>query len=119
MRELRVSPLRGPSALEAPRCRWGMTLSSTSKNAIPTQNPTNAGTQAMRPMPPLLSMAGMMSDQMDAATMTPAAKPVRMRLTVLLRLPRMRKTIAAPAVVPKSGRPRPTKRFERESETSM
>ena len=40
---------------------------------------------------------------MEAATMTPAAKPVRARCTSSLKLFRIKKTQAAPSVVPAKG----------------
>ncbi len=74
---------------------------------MPAQKPTNAGSQAMRPRSELSSMAGTMRLQIEAATMTPAANPVRTRVTMRLIWPRMRKTSAAPSVVPANGIARP------------
>ena len=91
----------------SPRWRWGSRLSSSSRNRIPSQKPTNAGTQARRPMADDSSIAGTMRLQTDAATITPAANPVSARSTAWLSRPRMRKTMAAPAVVPASGIARP------------
>ena len=46
---------------------------------MPSQKPTAAGMNASRPMLSDCSMAGMSKLQIDAATMTPAAKPVKAR----------------------------------------
>ena len=71
----------GPSGALAKRCRWGVAWSRKSRNRMPSQKPTRAGRNERRPRAAPSSMAGMISDQMDAATMTPAAKPVMKRFT--------------------------------------
>ena len=48
-------------------------------------------------------MAGMMRLQTEAATMTPAAKPVSIRWSRRFMAPRMKKTIALPKTVPTKG----------------
>jgi hypothetical protein len=48
-------------------------------------------------------MAGSSRLQTDAATITPAAKPVSARWTMAFSLPRMKNTHAAPNEVPKKG----------------
>ncbi len=93
----------GPSACSLPTCRWGIRWSRASKNRTPIQNPTNAGKKAILPMGADCSMAGISRLQMEAATITPAAKPTSARCT---RLPRdffIQSTQAAPSVVPKKG----------------
>ena len=54
-------------------------------------------------------MAGMSRLHTDAATITPAAKPVRERWTTSLRERRMKNTQAAPRDVPKNGIKSPKK----------
>ena len=49
------------------------------------------------------SIAGSSRLQTEAATITPAAKPVRARCTSSLKLFRIKKTQAAPSVVPAKG----------------
>ena len=49
------------------------------------------------------SIAGSSRLQMEAATMTPAAKPVSARCTISPKLFRIKKTQAAPSVVPAKG----------------
>ena len=66
-----------------------------------------AGKKAQAPAPADCSMAGISRLQMEAATMTPEAKPVSPRCT---RSPRpffRKKTQAAPREVPAKGRSRP------------
>ena len=48
-------------------------------------------------------MAGISRLHTEAATITPAAKPVRLFCTFSLMLPFMKKTQAAPRLVPKNG----------------
>ena len=48
-------------------------------------------------------MAGISRLQTEAATITPAAKPVNERCTVSLSVFFMKKTQAAPSVVPRNG----------------
>ena len=48
-------------------------------------------------------MAGMMRLQTEAATMTPAAKPVRLRWSCRFMAPFRKKTIALPMQVPRKG----------------
>ena len=70
---------------------------------MPTQKPTNAGRKDSFPIPSDCSMAGINKLQMDAATITPAAKLARERCT---RSPRdffIKNTQDAPNVVPRKG----------------
>ena len=48
-------------------------------------------------------MAGMIRLHTDAATITPAAKPVRLRWRVRFMAPFIKKTIALPMQVPRKG----------------
>ena len=72
-----VSLLFGPSGLSLNRCRCGITSSSTMRNSVPSIKPTAAGTKDHFPSPLLCCIAGISRLQIDAATITPAAKPVR------------------------------------------
>lgn len=93
----------GPSACLLFICRWGMIRSSRSKKRIPSQNPPAAGKTAQGPMRAACSMAGMSRLQTDAATITPAAKPVRPRwIKGCGDLPR-KNTLEAPRDVPRNG----------------
>ena len=100
---VRASLLFGPSACSLPRCRCGIRWSSASKNKTPNQKPKNAGTNESFPIAADCSIAGIRRLQMEAATITPAAKPANERCT---RSPSdffMKNTQAAPAVVPRNG----------------
>ena len=100
---VRASLLLGPSACSLPTCRWGIRWSSASRNSTPSQKPANAGKNASFPNAADCSMAGMRRLQIDAATITPAAKPASERWT---RSPSdffIKNTQAAPAVVPRNG----------------
>ena len=99
-----------PSGWSSPTCRCGTTVSSSSRKPTPPRNPTSAGSHAVLPCSPAISIAGMMSDQTEAAIMTPAAKPRNAFCTRGPISPRKKNTIAAPAVVPSSGMSR-TARF--------
>ena len=70
---------------------------------MPSQKPTAAGMNASRPRPSDCSMAGMSKLQIDAATMTPAAKPVKARCTPSCSVFFMKNTQADPSVVPAKG----------------
>ena len=80
-----------------------MMWSRASRNKMPIQNPAKAGRKASRPRAADCSMAGISRLHTDAATMTPAAKPVRDRCTRSLRDFFMKKTQAAPKDVPRNG----------------
>ena len=84
-------------------CRWGMMWSSSRINSTPNQNPTRAGRKASLSMAFDCSMAGIIRLQMEAATMTPAANPVKARSTFQCRLPRIKNTQPAPSTVPIKG----------------
>ena len=100
---VRPSLFLGPSAWSLPTCRWGIRWSSASKNSTPNQNPANAGKNANRPSPADWSMAGISKLQMEAATITPAAKPASERCTRSSSECRIKNTHAAPKDVPKKG----------------
>ncbi len=95
--------LPGPSALLLFRCRWGIVRSKSSKNKMPSQNPATAGTKAHFPMEAAWSIAGTSRLHTDAATMTPAANPVRARCTDTCSLFFIKNTHAAPRAVPRNG----------------
>ena len=82
-----------------------MTWSSKSKNNVPAQNPIKAGKKLSlpAPVPSICSIAGIIRLQTDAATITPAAKPVSAFCTVLLSPFFINSTQAAPKDVPKKG----------------
>gem|GEM_PF-3415502 len=71
--------------------------------AVPPQNPPTAGRKASRPRWALCSIAGIKRLQTDAATMTPAAKPVSARCSPSDICSFIKKTQAAPRVVPING----------------
>ena len=70
---------------------------------MPSKKPPAAGANAQRPIASHCSIAGMSSDQTEAATITPEAKPSSARLTRSPRPSRSRKTHAAPSAVPRNG----------------
>ena len=64
---------------------------------MPSQKPAKAGRNAHLPLSADCSIAGTIRLQIDAATITPAAKPVRARCTPALRSSFRKNTQAAPA----------------------
>ena len=74
LRELRL-----PSGASEFMCWCGITRSRNSRNSIPSRNPAAAGTNPSRPSPSDCSIAGMSRLHTEAAVMTPAANPVRLR----------------------------------------
>ena len=80
-----------------------MILSIRSRNPIPASSPTAAGINASFPISSDISMAGIKSDHTEAATMTPEAKPRSIFWMVGLMASFMKKTQAAPKVVPING----------------
>ena len=70
---------------------------------MPIQKPTNAGKNASFPIHATCSMAGISRLQTEAATITPAANPIRTRCTASLNCLRIKKTQAAPKDVPRNG----------------
>ena len=83
-------------------CKCGITLSSTSKNAMPSRNPTAAG-RNLSLYPFAISIDGISSDQTEAAIITPEAKPSSSFSSFSFILFFIRNTIAAPSVVPAKG----------------
>ncbi len=92
-----------PSGLSLFRCKCGIILSKISKNIIPNKNPTVAGIHFIFPCSPAISIAGIKSDQIDAAIITPDANPNNTFSIFLFNLFFIKKTIAEPKVVPKKG----------------
>ena len=78
---------------------------------MPSQNPMAAGRKAHWPRDADWFMEGMRRLHMEAAVMTPAAKPVRARRRLVRRVPFIRKTQAEPKVVPRKGRRMPCRMF--------
>ena len=99
--------LLGPSGWPLLRWRWGMIWSRASRNKTPIQKPVTAGRNAHFPNSADRSMAGISRLQMDAAVMTPAAKPVRPRWIPSDKSRLRKNTHAAPKVVPRKGSSRP------------
>ena len=97
-----------PSGLSSPRCIWGSSRSSSSKNATPRRKPPPAGTQGASPCSSAISIAGIKSDQTEAAVMTPAANPRKTRCTAGEISFRNKNTIAAPATVARQVNPVPS-----------
>ena len=95
--------LFGPSALLLSICRCGTVRSKTSKNRMPSQNPTTAGTNAHCPMAAERSIAGIRRLQTEAAAITPAANPVNDLCTEAFSLFLINNTQDAPNMVPKNG----------------
>ena len=94
--------VEGPSSVLS-ICVWGTTLSNKSKNNVPIQKPANAGIKDNFPIFSDCSMAGIKRLHIDAATITPAAKPARIFLVFTFSSLRITKTHAEPRVVPKKG----------------
>ena len=99
---VRLNPLCGPSSCLS-ICIWGMMISSRSRKPMPIRNPIDAGRKESVPMAELLSSAGCSRLQKEAATITPAANPVRAFCTTLEISFFRKKTIAAPRLVPRNG----------------
>ena len=70
---------------------------------MPNRNPTAAGTTLHLPLSASICIAGISSDQTDAATITPDAKPRSDFCTHGEISSFMKKTNAAPSIVPSSG----------------
>ena len=96
-----------PSALAAPACRWGSRASIAIRKRIPSRNPPAAGSQPGMPDPSAWSMAGISRLHTEAAIITPAANPRKMRCTSALILFLKKKTRAAPRVVIRKVKPVP------------
>ena len=92
-----------PSGVVAPVCKWGIKVSSNNRNNMPNTIPAAAGIHVMLLFSALIYRLGMSKDHIDAATMTPDAKPKSSFRNQSLIAPRSRNTMAAPKVVPMNG----------------
>jgi len=92
-----------PSGLSLFRCKCGVKLSIISKNIIPNKNPTVAGNHVIPPCPSAISNDGISRDHIEAAIITPEAKPSNSFSSFELILFLIKNTIAEPKVVPKNG----------------
>ena len=106
---VRRSWLLGPSVWPLFTWRWGTMWSRPSKKRMPIQKPATAGTNESLPIPADCSMAGISRLHTEAATITPAAKPVSDRCTISLRVFFIKNTQAAPNDVPRNGIKMPQK----------
>ena len=97
----------GPSAFSANICRCGMIRSRSRRNRMPIQKPAAAGKKAREPIPSDCCIAGINRLQMDAAVITPLAKPVNARCTFCRRSFFIKKKQADPAAVPQKGISKP------------
>jgi len=70
---------------------------------MPSQKPTTAGKNASLPRSAACSIAGISKLHTDAATMTPAAKPVNARWTLSRKEFFKKNTQPAPRLVPRNG----------------
>ena len=97
---VRERRLFGPSG---PPARWmcGVMWSMSSRKAKPASKPTADGMTAEAPLP--ISMDGMISDQTDAATITPEANPRRTFCSIGGISRFMKNTKADPRTVPRKG----------------
>ena len=64
----------------------GIILSKTNRKTTPSRKPTAAGTHAIFPCSSAISMEGIIKDQIDAAIITPEAKPNKSFSTLLFIL---------------------------------
>ena len=92
-----------PSGQSLPTCRWGISLSKPSRNRKPAHTPMKLGKNASFPMCSDCSIAGMIKLHTEAATITPAAKPMSSRCRFRFILSFKKNTQAAPSTVPKNG----------------
>ena len=81
--------------------------SSSIRKATPSAKPPAAGIQPIPPAASASSMAGISSDQTDAAIITPAAKPKKIRCAPAPAFFRNKNTTAAPSVVIRNVKPVP------------
>ena len=85
----------------------GVSSSISNRKPIPKRNPRAAGNTDHEPWAASISMAGIRSDQTDAATITPEAKPNKVFCSRIDISPRMKNTKAEPSIVPRNGMRRP------------
>ena len=76
---------------------------------MPSRKPTTAGRYACPPLASAISMAGMSSDQTEAAIITPEAKPSSAFCTFAPICFLKKNTVAEPSTVPASGSSRPSR----------
>ena len=70
---------------------------------MPSIMPIAAGSQLHRPIASDRSMAGIISDHTDAATITPAANPSKIFCSRAETVLRTNSTVEAPTIVPAKG----------------
>ena len=87
--------------------RWGSRASMLRRKAMPSTEPPAAGSQPGRPMSSARCMAGMSSDHMLAAIITPAAKPSMIWCRAEAACLRKKNTVAEPAAVSRAVKPVP------------
>ena len=80
---------------------------------MPNRNPAAAGSTLHLPLSATVSMAGISNDHTEVATITPEAKPNSVFCTRGDRSSFMKKTNAAPSMVPKRGMRKPIIRVMR------
>ena len=91
-----------PSAFSVSKCWCGTSVSKINKNTIPDIKPTATGTHAN--FPAVISNAGINNDHIDAAIITPAAKPINNFWTFLfISFFLIKNTNPEPNVVPRNG----------------
>ena len=83
--------------------KWGTKLSRHKRNIIPARKPAAAGNQVYISMSSDISIAGIISDHTDAASITPDAKPGSSFSRFWFTLFLIRNTIALPDIVPING----------------
>ena len=94
---------RIPSGLSVPICRWGVSLSISNRNPIPSRKPTAAGNTDHLPPSTSISIAGICNDHTDAAIITPNAKPNNAFCKCIGISSFIKKTKAEPSIEPSSG----------------
>ena len=92
-----------PSGFSLSKCICGITLSSTSKNIIPNKNPIAGAIHPIFPCCSDISIAGINNDHIDAAIITPDAKPNSNFSIDCFILFLKNITIAEPNAVPANG----------------
>lgn len=75
---------------------------------MPSRKPSTAGSQAFPPSASAISIAGMSSDQTEAAIITPEAKPSSAFCTLSPICLLKKNTVAEPSTVPASGSSSPS-----------
>ena len=93
--------------MEGSRAKVGEEMVHEQQKPMPRTDPPAAGSQPVWPSSSAFSMAGMSSDHMLAAIITPAAKPSITRWRIMKVFLRNKKTTAAPAAVIRAVKPVP------------